>query len=601
MSQRNFYSLRRFTHPHVQNIDEVRYADTQLSNLYLQERFGIIDYDSRRFWNVFKSFVTSAMGHDRPRFSFWNYEIVKLYNNADTKYFKYCISGFNTEQIPEYSNNKNFLDYLNTIQLYITFHGPKNTATTIAHDLSTDELNEYNPDELPLYCKDKNNKITASIIITLTDAKQPIDDITNMIYHEFMHLVKGTQNPTIDINSSNSNGIALQIMHDLTGTELIPGFNDLIVIYNELSRNNWKFYRLETLVKFIAACVYYSDEGERSSYLVNFRGDCIQNLKNGYKFPEDYSQLIGYDKIDQQNKKYFSEFFSIYNLLFEILNNSYKFNNKQYISIESNIQTNPQFETFFDEFTSYYSINELTKKYSYKQLPHDDINSYGKFWDSCVKNWIHKAKAIYKSYGLIYGNMLIERERLYDYIINKSYLEDEENNMSSPYKAIKLIVETYLDNYEQIQNVLKQDASYNKKRTAKTEKNQDITLSLFGGRLFKSYMMHGNMDTFAPVPLNAVKLTKNDIESIYKKFMADDDTLAKYTDKVMSYIKKEYSRNQFKFQGEDIATDINFRTFDELCDFVATVYEGVYKSIRNLPDDCINWKPFVSKFRAYLK
>lgn len=173
--------------------------------------------------------------------------------------------------------------------------------------------------------------------------------------------------------------------------------------------------------------------------------------------------------------------------------------------------------------------------------------------------------------------------------------------MTTPYNAMKIIMEAYLDNYEQIQNILKQEETYTKKRNAKTEKNQNITLNIFGPRLFKAYMLHGNMDTFAPVPLNAIKLSKNDIESIYKKFIADEDTLEKYTNKIMLNLKKEYNRNQFKFNGDDVYTDITFKTFDELCDFIAAVSNTINKSIKNLPEDCINWKLFVNKFKLYLK
>ena len=171
----------------------------------------------------------------------------------------------------------------------------------------------------------------------------------------------------------------------------------------------------------------------------------------------------------------------------------------------------------------------------------------------------------------------------------------------SPFKAISYIVEAYIDNIEQLQNTLKQDTQYTKKRSSKSEKNQNTTLAIFGPRLFKAYMTHGNMETFAPVPLNAIKLTKNDIESIYKRYMADDDTLAKYTDKIVSYMKKEYSRQTFGFRGDDINTDIVFRTFDELCDFIAALNDSINKAIKNLPVDCVNWKLLVTKFRNYLR
>lgn len=112
------------------------------------------------------------------------------------------------------------------------------------------------------------------------------------------------------------------------------------------------------------------------------------------------------------------------------------------------------------------------------------------------------------------------------------------------FETIKLITEAYIDSTTQMQNALKQDTQYNKKRSTKSEKNQSITLEILGPRLFKQYMQHGNMDSYAPVPLQAIKLDVNDIQSIFKKYIADDDTLNKYTNKVFELIKKNYKRQR---------------------------------------------------------
>lgn len=173
--------------------------------------------------------------------------------------------------------------------------------------------------------------------------------------------------------------------------------------------------------------------------------------------------------------------------------------------------------------------------------------------------------------------------------------------MANPFNIIKAITEAYIDSTTQMQNALKADTSYQKKRSFKSEKNQNITLGIFGPKLFKQYMSHGNMDSYAPVPLQAVKLSVDDIKSIYKKYIADDETLNKYTDKIIAAIKKHYTRQRFSVQSDNIYTDITFSSFDELCDFVSYVNDALNKTFKQLPENCVNWKPFVSKFRNYLK
>ena len=60
--------------------------------------------------------------------------------------------------------------------------------------------------------------------------------------------------------------------------------------------------------------------------------------------------------------------------------------------------------------------------------------------------------------------------------------------MANPFNIIKAITEAYIDSTTQMQNALKADTSYQKKRSFKSEKNQNITLGIFGPKLFKQYM-----------------------------------------------------------------------------------------------------------------
>lgn len=48
-------------------------------------------------------------------------------------------------------------------------------------------------------------------------------------------------------------------------------------------------------------------------------------------------------------------------------------------------------------------------------------------------------------------------------------------------------------------------------------------------------------------------------------------------------------------------TDVVFQSFEELTDFIALVYSSIKKMFRNqIPDDLMNWKPFVQKIKKML-
>jgi hypothetical protein len=47
------------------------------------------------------------------------------------------------------------------------------------------------------------------------------------------------------------------------------------------------------------------------------------------------------------------------------------------------------------------------------------------------------------------------------------------------------------------------------------------------------------MDTYAPLYLSMSRFTLQDLQALYKKWIVDDDTLEKYTNKFISLIKKE--------------------------------------------------------------
>jgi hypothetical protein len=93
------------------------------------------------------------------------------------------------------------------------------------------------------------------------------------------------------------------------------------------------------------------------------------------------------------------------------------------------------------------------------------------------------------------------------------------------------------------------------------------------------------MDTYAPLYLSMSRFTLQDLQALYKKWIVDDDTLEKYTNKFISFIKKEYPKNQFDFMNDKIYTDIIFQTFDDFTSFIACLYNGVKKILKQMPDD----------------
>lgn len=374
--------LWKLTHPYAQNIQENKKADKLLSTLY--ETHGIFDYDKQQYLKIFKSIVLSTMSHDK-KFSFWKFEKIKLFKN-EPEFFKYVLTNLDTTKLPEYSkSNYNFLSHIEALQIFISYNCSSEICVSISDELYPNEVEMFDISALPLYSKDSVGNVTVSIIVALTNAMSYTpDEIADIIFHEFMHILKGTQNKKINNNTSAANIIAADIMLDGTGEDRLPNVSDILEIYNEISINN-KIVTKHSLYKFLATCVYYLDDGERSAYLNNFRSSC-KNVLNTYDFNDD-SIFIAYELNDLKNSD-ISAYYTIYKHLYNIL--------------DTDIQL-PQSDNVIDYFFQNYNANNISTKYSVKTFQKDNITSYINIWKLACKNWLSKAQAIMNSYKKIHN------------------------------------------------------------------------------------------------------------------------------------------------------------------------------------------------------
>lgn len=572
------YHIWKSTHPYVQNNQDLLESEIRLITHTLNERFGVFDYTDKYFLKIFEDIAKQAMSKDN-RID-WTHTLVPVYKNTDARYYKYTLSNLDTTKLSEYCDKPNFLKQIQELNIFITFRADVENHTVYTSSLSTDEKNEFHKDIIDDIFNNYNGKITTSIILSYpytANYEYTPQQIAATLLHELVHIINAITDEQLDINTGNANYIAHAIMKNICNIDRLPTCYDLFKIYNKLKTNNFKFNNHIDLAIFLSICSYYGDTGESYAYLQQFRTNCELAYHKQIEITPDIFLITNKNQFFDDIK---SEEYTVYYMLNDIFKNS--------LNISHTYQ---YFLTDFDN-NDIEPIQKLLLSNKNKTL-----RSFCKHTSKVVNKFLIRVNSIINDYNEKI-KFISHHNNVSEHINN---IELNKDNMATPVKAIKYIVEAYIDSIEQMQNTLKQDSQYTKKRTAKSEKNQNITLAIFGPRLFKAYMMHGNMDTFAPVPLSAIHLAQSDIEAIYSRFIADDETLAKFTDKVFIYIKKEYTRQQFVINGEMVHTDIVFRTFDELCDFIATINNAVNKAIKNLPENCINWKPFVTKFRNYLK
>lgn len=157
---------------------------------------------------------------------------------------------------------------------------------------------------------------------------------------------------------------------------------------------------------------------------------------------------------------------------------------------------------------------------------------------------------------------------------------------------IKQLVESYFDSTEQMNSVLKDAMAL----MAKEEKLKDARTEFIQKVLGKTtYKRFENNGLFAPVPLNAIQLTRKDFDDLYAELSGEK------TDKLFDILAKNYGNYDMVLREDSdmqIKTNLVFKTIDDIINFfynVLAAYKRVYRS------EDINWKPIVRKFREYLR
>lgn len=168
-------------------------------------------------------------------------------------------------------------------------------------------------------------------------------------------------------------------------------------------------------------------------------------------------------------------------------------------------------------------------------------------------------------------------------------------------ESIKLLLEDYFNNTDQLNMLLKNHEKEQKKANKKYEQRQQFLIAILGKITYNKYVNNG---TFAPIPLSALKINYNDIyflNALNKKVSTEESY--PIVSKFISELRTIYYRNELKLvdngSSYEILTNIVFKNLDDIIDFfinIKKVYKKVYKTEENL-----DWKTFIQKFRNYLK
>jgi len=164
-------------------------------------------------------------------------------------------------------------------------------------------------------------------------------------------------------------------------------------------------------------------------------------------------------------------------------------------------------------------------------------------------------------------------------------------------KYVHALVENYYqrNSTEQMNRQLK-TARHAARAAAEAEQaRKDFIMSVLGKATYRKFGAENDM--FAPIPLNAIKITRKDFD-----ILAGDNLEPGKTDRLIERLSVKYYRNDFVLRNdgyEDVLkTDIVIKTADELIDFFYNVLYCFKKTYGY--EDGIEWKGIVHKFRAYL-
>ena len=164
-------------------------------------------------------------------------------------------------------------------------------------------------------------------------------------------------------------------------------------------------------------------------------------------------------------------------------------------------------------------------------------------------------------------------------------------------KYIHALVENYYqkNSTEQMNSQLKIARNAARAAAEAESARRDFIIGVLGKSTYLKFGAENEM--FAPIPLNALKITRKDFD-----MLAGDNLEAGKTERLIERLGVKYYRNDFVLRNdgyEDILkTDIVIKTVDELVDFFYNILYCFKKTYGY--EDGIVWKPFVRKFRAYL-
>ena len=162
-------------------------------------------------------------------------------------------------------------------------------------------------------------------------------------------------------------------------------------------------------------------------------------------------------------------------------------------------------------------------------------------------------------------------------------------------KEIKLIVEDYFNNTDQMNNVLKSYDKQQKKYNKEFDQRKQYLMKILGKITYNKY---ANNNIFAPIPLSALHLTYKDFTTIRSVKEYNPEKVEKF----IQEFKKLYSNNEFKFINNGnidvLQTNIIFKSLDDITNFFIN-FEKTYKKVYK--DDFIQLTNIIKKFRNYLK
>ena len=162
-------------------------------------------------------------------------------------------------------------------------------------------------------------------------------------------------------------------------------------------------------------------------------------------------------------------------------------------------------------------------------------------------------------------------------------------------KYIYALVESF---YEQSPTEQMNKTLRDAKRAARAYQEAEVArrqfiINVLGKSMVKRF---GDNETFAPIPVNALHITRKDFDQMHN---ADD---AVQTQRLVDRLSVKYFRNEMYLRDngfeEYLKTDLVIKTPDELIDFfynILACYRKTYKD-----EESINWKPLVRRFRNYL-